>query len=830
MTFADFKARVDALMNTIYASGLTNHTLIIEQLNYLIFLRSLSKRDDQAIVLDPDAEKIFSGELEKFRWDNLLVLNAETLFMTLDELYKKISDLTNNKTIRQLYQNAHLQIADKPTLRRVIHEIEAVMNDLDQDYIQGHTDVFGDMYEHLLGTLSVAGRAGQYRTPRHLIKFITEVVDPTKGETILDPACGTAGFLVAALEHLKEKYSSDDFKKQGKFPLDLLSPEERKFLFRHTLTGFDSDPSMFKFGLMNLYLHHLESPEIKRLNTLVDTAGDRTKWDIILANPPFSGAIEENSISEDLRMGTRATEILFLKYIMDHLNQNGRAGVIVPEGVIFSNSNAHKQIRQKLLEEGLWAVVSLPRGIFQPYTPTKTSIVFFDRQLKNKFSKIIFVDIKNDGYTLNTNRNKIDENDIPKALQILKDWRSGKEFVSPLAFTVEKDQISAENGFSLQLDRYKVGLEKTINSDWPYVKISELCEFVGKGIRPASFASEEGKVPFIVSSANEKNCDSADFDFEALVIGDGGSANIHYLHKPFSASDHTYVLKNKDESKVLLSYIYFMILNNLEVIESGFQGQGLKNVSKKHLEGIEIPLPPIEYQQKIINDLERYQEIIINARNILKNYNIDLKVNPDWKEEKLGDLIESLTDYHANGSYEILKKHVTLLDHEDYALMVRSTDFENNFKNDLKYITKEAYEFLKKSKLFGGEILINKIGNIGKVYLMPNLDRPASLAMNQFAIKVDSKKVSNEYIYYVLISDYGQKQINSLASGATTRSITKDSVRSIKIPLPSLEVQQILIEELRQENRSLNAINDMVQINERKIKAIIENIWGKNNG
>jgi type I restriction enzyme M protein len=331
MLRTEFKNQVDNLMNILFGAGVASHGTIIEQINYLVFLRSLSKKDDSAMILDSSAEKIFSGELAKYHWDNLLVLNAEVLFTTLEEIFRKLPELATDQTIRLLYRDAHVKIFDKPTLRRLVHEIEKMMSELEKEASSGHTDIFGDMYEYLLSKQAQAGTLGQFRTPRHIINFIVDIIGPNKGETILDPACGTAGFLVSALEHLKEKYTSDELKKEGRLVMDKLNKGERDFVYQHTFTGFDSDFDMFKFGLMNLYLHKLEHPNIKRQNTLVDTAGDRTKWDVILANPPFAGALDQDSVSEDLRMNTRATEVLFLKYIVDHLSQNGRAGVIVPK-------------------------------------------------------------------------------------------------------------------------------------------------------------------------------------------------------------------------------------------------------------------------------------------------------------------------------------------------------------------------------------------------------------------------------------------------------------------------------------------------------------------
>lgn len=456
MTQTNFKNQVDNLMNILFGGGVASHQTIIEQINYLVFLRALSKKDDRAMKLDPSAEKLFTDGLAKYHWDNLLVLNAEALFATLEDVYRQLPEVTTDQTIKLLFRDAHVKVFDKPTLRRLVHEIEKMFAELDKEAATGHTDVFGDMYEYLLSKLSQARTLGSFRTPRHIIKFIVDVINPEKSETILDPACGTAGFLVAALQYIKDKYTSEDFKKLGKYPLDKLEPKEQEFLWKDTFTGFDSDSDMYKFGMMNLYLHQLEHPNIKRQNTLVDTAGDRTKWDVILANPPFAGAIDKESISEDLQMGTRATEVLFVRYMIDHLSPNGRAGVIVPEGLLFARNNANKKVREMLINAGLWCVVSLPAGIFNPYAGVKTSIIFFDKTKLGKVKEILFLDIENDGFDLGATKRPIDKNDLPEALKIIKlQWRG--EAVTKQSERAWFTPIStiSENDFTLSASTYK---------------------------------------------------------------------------------------------------------------------------------------------------------------------------------------------------------------------------------------------------------------------------------------------------------------------------------------------------------------------------------------
>ncbi len=446
-----YHKRVDALMDRLYGAGVTSHQTIIEQINYLFFLRELSRRDKELIDIGVDDEDdiIFDGELSRFNWENLTRLNPEALFEALEKCFILIPQSTKDPVVRLLFRNAHVKVYDKPTLRILVHEIDEFAKELESKEQSGRYDIFGDMYEYLLSKLAQAGTNGQFRTPRHIITFILEVLDPQKGETILDPACGTAGFLVAAYGHLASKYTSKEYLDQGRYSFDKLSPQEYKFLYDHTFTGFDSDDEMIKFGLMNLYLHGVKQANLIRQNTLTDTAGNRDKWDIIVANPPFSGKLDRESVSEDIQMGTGATEILFLRYMADHLTPQGRLGVIVPEGILFGATTAHKKIRELLLENGLWAVVGLPAGVFNPYAGVKTSIIFLDKAKKAE-DNVLFYDVEHDGRDLSANRKPTSKNDLPEALAIL----TKSAVASKKAWNVTKVQI-IENNTVLSAGTYK---------------------------------------------------------------------------------------------------------------------------------------------------------------------------------------------------------------------------------------------------------------------------------------------------------------------------------------------------------------------------------------
>ena len=325
-------------MNVLWAGGVNNPMDSIEQLSYFVFLRLLSESDDRAALIEPNHERIFSGQWARFAWDSFVTLTGDELFTTLRDAIEKLHELPGLSVGgRELFHNATLKIYDRPTLRTVIQIVAAM--DLDQ---QGH-DLKGDMYEYLLSKLSQSGTNGQFRTPRHIIDLIVRLVDPSPGARICDPACGTAGFLIAAFRHIVEAHTKPADIARGNIDGSLLNPQQWRFLEEHAITGFDNDANMVKIAIMNLYLHQLEKATILHHNPLTAMIRGHypgPSFDVILANPPFAGRVQKESILVDIDLETRDTELLFLKWFIDHLSPDGKAGVIVPNGVLFSSSKA----------------------------------------------------------------------------------------------------------------------------------------------------------------------------------------------------------------------------------------------------------------------------------------------------------------------------------------------------------------------------------------------------------------------------------------------------------------------------------------------------------
>jgi type I restriction enzyme M protein len=451
------RQKVDQLMNILYAGGVNNPMDSIEQISYLLFLRLLTEKDEIFASLDKKYIRIFSGKWSRFAWGNFVTLAGDELFDTVRNAIESFHELPGlTDTGKLLFSRATLKIYDRPTLRAVIQGIQ----EFDLAANNGH-DFKGDMYEYLLSKLSASGTNGQFRTPRHIIDLIVELVSPQSGQRICDPACGTAGFLISAFTYILRQNTKAADLKRGNMDGSMLKPAQWKFLEEQAFTGFDNDANMVKIAILNLYLHQLEKAKIEHFNPLTTGFGGvypGQRFDVILANPPFAGKVQDESILADLnyKLDTRATELLFLKWFVDHLTPGGRAGVIVPNGVLFGSTNAATKLREMLLVEcDLQAVLSLPSGVFRPYAGVATAALIFQKGTPTK--SVWFYDLTADGFSLDDKRTPIEANDIP---DVLAKWPNREECANSYRVPIEKIK---ENDWSLAAGRYKAVATEVVN-------------------------------------------------------------------------------------------------------------------------------------------------------------------------------------------------------------------------------------------------------------------------------------------------------------------------------------------------------------------------------
>ncbi|VEP15955.1 DNA methyltransferase [Hyella patelloides LEGE 07179] len=456
MIAGEIKSKVDKLWTTFWNNGISNPLSVIEQISYLLFIKRL---DDLELAKERKAQRlgqpvknsIFSEEQQRSRWSHFKNLTdaEEVLRVVRDEAFPFIKNLGGTQ-VETAYarhmKDAVFLIANPALLTNVVTQIEQIPME--------ERDTKGDLYEYMLSKLTTAGTNGQFRTPRHIIKMIVDLMQPGAREIICDPACGTGGFLVAAAEHLRDLKDSDG-------NLVLNAPGNREHFNQEMFHGFDFDGTMLRIGSMNLMLHGIEDPKIEARDSLSEDYSDIKKaFTMILANPPFKGSVEDSTIAPDLKkvVKTKKTELLFLPLFLRLLKIGGRAAVIVPDGVLFGSSKAHKSIRKTLIENHkLDGVVSMPSGVFKPYAGVSTAVIIFTKVgvEKDGTDRVWFYDMKADGLSLDDKRQPIEENDIP---DLLEKWhnRDPKQESDrkSKAFFVPKKEIK-DNGYDLSINRYK---------------------------------------------------------------------------------------------------------------------------------------------------------------------------------------------------------------------------------------------------------------------------------------------------------------------------------------------------------------------------------------
>src|SRR2546427_3197643 len=422
----EIKAKIDKLWNMFWAGGLANPLTAIEQMAYLIFMKRLEDLDNfhrlRAEARKEKHKSIFNGH-QNCRWSNWKHMNADEMFKHVNEtVFPFIKNLRNGSDVLySRYMRDATFMIPKPSL------VQEAVSIIDEIEIGEKPDIQGDIYEHLLGELKTAGKNGQFRTPRHIIRMMVELVDPDIGQKICDPACGTGGFLIAGYQHILKKYTSPDMVKMDEdgTPHTLIGDkivkrEHWNLLWKETFYGFDFEITMIRIALMNMILHGIMQPNIKQIDTLSKRFDQKSIYDIVFANPPFAGYVDKTDISDSFKLDTTKTELLFVELFHNLLNIGGKAAVIVPNGVLFGSSNAHIKARKLLLENcDLQAVVSMPGGVFQPYSGVGTAVLVFVEG--GSTENVWFYEMKADGYSLDLKRDFIDgKGDIPDVVEKFK--------------------------------------------------------------------------------------------------------------------------------------------------------------------------------------------------------------------------------------------------------------------------------------------------------------------------------------------------------------------------------------------------------------------------
>ena len=469
MITGELRNKIDKIWETFWTGGITNPLDVIEQFTYLLFIKQLDEvettKENEANFLGVPFETMFPEECQKYRWSKFKNLgSAEEMYdLVANGVFSFIKNLhqDGDSAYARYMGDAIFKIPTAALLSKIVDGIDKLeLEDMDSK---------GDLYEHLLSKVATAGTNGQFRTPRHIIKMMVSLVKPQPKDIIIDPAMGSAGFLIEAQQYLRDEH-----------PDMFLNAELKEHFNNDMFFGNDMDRTMLRIGAMNMLLHGVDNPNISYRDSLSDQNTDEEKYTLVLANPPFKGSLDYEGVSADLLKitKTKKTELLFLALFLRILKKGGRAAVIVPDGVLFGSSNAHKQIRKEILDNNkLDAVISMPGGVFKPYAGVSTAILIFTKTGSGGTDKVWFYDMKADGYSLDDKRNEVKENDIPDIIERFNNLDKETDRArTEQSFFVPAEEI-VENDYDLSINKYKEVVYKKVEYEPTEVimaKIEEL--------------------------------------------------------------------------------------------------------------------------------------------------------------------------------------------------------------------------------------------------------------------------------------------------------------------------------------------------------------------
>ncbi|CAN7416509.1 N-6 DNA methylase [Brevundimonas sp. LjRoot202] len=780
----------------------------VEQITIALIYKFMDDMDLEAEELG-GARSFFTGDFERYRFSKLVapgVGGQEMLNLYTEALTKMVENPDLPELFRSIFRNAYLPYRDPETLRSFLREINSFTYD--------HSERLGDAFEYLLSVLGSQGDAGQFRTPRHIIDFMVEIIDPQKNEVILDPACGTAGFLISAYKHILKQNTTGAGNGNGngvegdaaeqalespqRYKGDLLSPDERARLARN-IKGYDISPDMVRLSRVNMFLHAFKEPLVEEYDTL--TSDD--KWgetaDVILANPPFmspkGGIIPHNKF----QVPSKRSEVLFVDYIAEHLTPNGRAAIVVPEGIIFQSQSAYVALRKMLVEGHLAAVISLPAGVFNPYSGVKTSILILDRALAKASKHVTFFRIENDGFALGAQRKAVRGSQLAQVKGELGAWLrlaragQGETLESNLGAAVERSKIAEGGDYNLSGDRYTTKLEKM--SSFPLLPFDQVCTLeYGKSLPEA--ARIEG--PFPVMGSNGRSGFHNEFVVRGpgIVVGRKGSAGeVTWVDEDFFPIDTTYYVKLANPDATDIRYLY-RVLRTLDLPSlrggAGIPGLNRNDVYQRH----SIPLPPLEVQREIVAEVEGYQRVIDGARAVIDNYRPNIPVAPDWHLDQLQNLVDTITpplklqtsEYGAVG---------------DIPIIDQSQEYIAGWTTDQRAAINPQDGLV----VFGDHTCAVKF-----------VDRPFAQGADGIKILRPRPGLLPKFLAFYL-------QAYPLAQDGYRRHFSKLKEHPVRVP--PLEVQQGIITEIEAEQALVDGNRSLVTRFDRKIDAAIAKVWGE---
>ncbi len=861
------KRRIDDCRD-ILVGKLPDPKAQIEQITIGLIYKFMDDMDKEAIELGGKA-KFFSDykvpdpefpndrnkdkviEFSKYAWDNLMhpkVTASEMLTLYSEAIEGMEKNPNIPQLFRDIFNNAYLPYRDPETLKLFLKTIG--------EFEYTHSEKLGDAFEYLLSVMGSQGDAGQFRTPRHIIDFLVAIIDPDKTDTILDPACGTAGFLISAYKHILLKYSKDnkqglniyEYNKLEKKPFnnlgDLLTPDDRKKLIQN-FVGYDISPDMVRLSLVNLYLHGFNTPNIHEYDTLSSEDRWNESFDVILANPPFMSPKGGIRPHKKFTISSNRSEVLFVDYIAEHLNPNGKAGIIVPEGIIFQSGTAYKDLRKMLVENHLYAVVSLPAGVFNPYSGVKTSILLMDKAIAKKRDEILFIKIDNDGYNLGAQRTAVKGGQLEEAIKLAHQFvETGELEETSIAHLVPKTEIAKNGDFNLSGERYK-SIENLEASSFEMVQIQEICE-IQRGGSPRPIEdyitdSEDGinwiKIGDVsedakyITQTKEKIRKEGITKTRLVHEGDFVLSNSMSFGRPYivkisgAIHDGWLLLRMKDSTKINQDFLYEILRS--DIIKKQYArlatGGVVKNLNSGLVSGVQIPLPPLSIQEEIVAEIEDYQKIIDGAKAVVANYKPKIDIDPDWELMEL-DSIADVISGNAFSSSDFKD------DNPIRCIKITNVGVREFVNDDTGRLPESFLSQYSRFAVKSGDLVISLTRTIIssglKVAIVP--ESWDNTLVNQRVAGIKPTEKSNIlFIYYYLCSDAVYRYVEDKSRSLMQPNLSITDLKNLSIPCPTIDIQNEIVSQIEREQELVNANKKLIEIFEQKIKDRIAKVWGE---
>ncbi len=829
MLDSETKRRIDSCRD-ILVGKVPDPKSQVEQITIALIYKFMDDMDAEAEELG-GKRTFFAGDYARFGWAQLMSPSLSG-FEVLNVYSEAIQKMNENPGVpplfRDIFKNAYLPYRDPETLKSFLKEINYFSYD--------HSERLGDAFEYLLSVLGSQGDAGQFRTPRHIIDFMVEVMNPRKNETILDPACGTAGFLISAWKHILKTNTK---KTAG----DKLTPDERARLAA-SIHGYDISPDMVRLSLVNLYLHGFTHPRVEEYDTLTQDEKWNEVADVILANPPFMSP--KGGIKPHKRFTVQASrsEVLFVDYMAEHLTATGRAAIVVPEGIIFQSGTAYKALRKMLVDTSLVAVVSLPAGVFNPYSGVKTSILILDKRVHKQTDKVLFVKVGNDGFNLGAQRRAVVNSDLPEATRLLRSW-----MVSPDKFegdgvmvqAVARSRIGASRDFNLSGERYIQGTVYA-NQQWPTVSLSEVCSLQrGLSYTTPELGGEGCGTPFynLKSIKRQGTPQKPDFKYftgeikdkyivtpsDVLIALTDLTPTSELIGSPKLITDSIKAAYSADLGKVVFKddrvqpeFLYQLLRSTQyrTYIVTYSHGANVKHLQSEGFFDFKIPLPPIEVQHQIVAEIEGYQKIIDGARQVLDNYKPHIVVSPDWPVLPLEDTCDI-----QRGKFSHRPRNEPRFYGGEYPFIQTGDIVRAEGGSKITYTQTLNDEGLSVSKMFLPPLVVITIAaNIGDTEV---LDFPCCFPDSVVGL---TPKVGTNAGFLELMMRLQKQHLNNIAPQAAQKNINIEILKTLKIPLPDLETQRAIVAEIEAEQALVAANRELIRRMEAKVKASIDRVWG----